>query len=431
MKKNLFCILLICAALLSACSKPDTAVTPESPAPETGESHTHTPASDWICDFDSHWRLCECGEEVEKAAHTLQEVNCTACGSELIVWEEGTRQITVYNDHGDCCQFTYYDAEGNVLSDERLNYVYNADGKFTAMDAYLNGFRYSSYEYLLRADGSVYMATQTSYFEDGSHQVDTYDENFNTMRTVYYDAIEKTELDHRYTYSEGGSRLFEQTYQDGVLTYEQECRWNNEAGYWEMIAERAYGDDGSLAYTYDDFGNPLSEVHYTPDGSVEVEYTFENTYDLSGNCIFKRTFTNGMLTQEMEYIHSIEADGSSWSRSGKTTDYYEDGTYTVYDGDLENTWSTEITYDADGNVTHELRYEYLYNENGDSVGSRGYENGRLFTEYAAVLGKNGKSIGLLTTNYHEDGTTTVHEFDAAMNPVSVTTYDAEGKIIPD
>ena len=324
--------------------------TPEPPAPEA-EPHIHAPAGHWICDFDNHWRICACGEEVDKGAHTLQDVNCTVCGSELILWEEGTRQITVYDDYGHCCQVTYYDTEGNVLNDERLEFVYDDNGKYTSMKAYNNGFCYSSYEYTPDADDRVYMATQTTNFEDGSYQIDTYDENFNTLRTlyhdavenrendhrftysedgsrmteqtyqvdtydenfntlrsVYYDVIEQAEIDHRYTYSEGGSRLSEQTYQDGVLTYEQDCRWNNEAGCWEMIAERAYGDDGSLAYTYDDSGNPLSEVHYSPDGSVDVEYTFENTYDLSGNLLYIRIFKNGSFTEQVERLYLRNPD---------------------------------------------------------------------------------------------------------------------------
>ena len=431
MKKHLFSVLLLCAALLTACGKSNSPTQPDTPAPDSTDVHTHTPTIDWVCDFDNHWRICECGEELEKGAHTLQEVNCTVCGSELIVWDEGVKQITVYNDYGDCCQFTYYDADGNVTSDERLHYVYNADGKFTSMKAYLNGFCYSDYEYLLRADGSVYMATQTSYFEDGSYQVDTYDENFNTTRTIYYDAFEKREIDHRYTYSEDGSRMTEQTYQDGVLTYEQECRWNNEEGCWEIIAEWAHGDDGSIASTYDDFGNLLSEIYYNPDGSLEVEYAYENVYTPDGNRILKRTFTNGMLTQEMEYIHGTDPDGSTWSQSGKTTDYYEDGSYTVHDGDLESTWTSDITYDADGKVIYDLRYEYLYNDNGDSIGSKGYENGRLTTEYTAILDENGESIGLITTDYHEDGTKTVCEFDEQLSLVSETNYTADGSVISD
>lgn len=422
--------LFLCAAALCACTACGQSSTPITPTPDSSAPHVHAPTADWVCDFDNHWRVCECGEVLEKSAHTLEEVNCTVCGSELIVWEDGTKQVTAYNDYGDCCQFTYYDTDGSVLTDERMEYVYIADGKYTSMKAYNNGFLYSSYEYDLDSAGAIYMATQTSYFEDGSYQIDTYDENFNTLRTVYYDAIEKSETDHRYAYSEDGTRMTEQTYQDGTLTYEQELLWNNEYEcFWDTIAERSYGEDGSLAYTYDDSGNPLSEIHYKPDGSLDVEYAYENTYDLSGDLIQIRTFTNGRLTQETEYINGTDPDGSTWSRSGKTTYYHEDGSKLVYDSDIESTWSTEITYDANGNVTHELRYEYLYNENGDSIGSRGYENGRLFTAYDSILDENGETIGVRNTDYREDGSKVVYEYDENFELLKEISYAADGSII--
>ena len=422
--------LLLCAALLTACGNNNTPAVPAEPAPDSAEVHTHAPTYDWVCDFDSHWRVCECGEEFEKTAHTIDNVNCTVCGSELIAWEDGTKQVTAYNDYGDYCQFTYYDTDGTILSDERMEYVYTADGKFTSMKAYLNGSLYSEYEYELDSAGAIYMATQTSYFEDGSYQIDTYDAEFNTLRTVYYDAFEKCEIDRRFAYSEDGSRMTEQTYQDGVLTYEQELRWNNEYDcYWDTIAEWSYGDDGSLAYTYDDSGNPLSEIHYKPDGSLEVEYAYENVYDLRGNLIQIRTFTNGKLTQETEYINGTDPDGSTWTRSGKTTYYYEDGSKLVYDSDVESTWSTEITYDANGNVTHELRYEYLYNEEGDSIGSRGYENGRLFTAYDSILDENGETIGVRNTDYREDGSKVVYEYGENFELLKEISYAADGSII--
>ena len=428
MKKPLFCALLLCSALLTACGSPTGTGSTGSTAntEPTAPTHTHAPSADWVCDIDSHWHPCDCGEQLDKAVHTLDEVNCTVCGSEVVTWDNGSRQITVYNSYGDCSQFLYYEADGTLTTDERYDYTYNGERKYTAMKAYNNGFLYSSYEYGLDTANEPYMATHTAYYEDGSYQVDFYDENFNTLRTVYHDAVENTENDHRFTYSEDGSLMTEVTYQDGTLVYEQECRWNRETVCWEVIAERAYGEDGSIAYTYDDSGNTLSEIYYKPDGSADVEYAYENVYNLDGDLILKRTFTNGMLTMEMEYIHSIESDGSTWSRSGKTTEYYGDGTYLIRDGDLENTWSSEITYAADGSVINELRYEYLYDENGNSIGSKGYENGRLTTEYAEILDETGKSTDLITTNYYEDGTKTVCEFDSQMELVSETTYDANG-----
>lgn len=420
---------LLCAVSLCACSKPDTTLTVDLQTPGNAETHIHAPTTVWVCDFDNHWRVCECGEEMVKTAHSLQDTNCTVCGSELVTLEDGSRQVTVFNEYGEWCQFTSYDTDGSIIIDERNSFVYDGKGNMVSMDSYSNGFHFASYEYAAGPDGSMYMSAMTSYFEDGSYQTDTYDENANTLRSVYYDAIEKIENDHRYTYSEDGSRMTEQTYQDGTLIYEQELRWDNKTESWEVSAEWAYGDDGSMAYTYDDSGNPLSEIHYKPDGSLIVEYAYENVYDHSDNLIQIRTFTNGKLTQETEYVHGTDPDGGSWTRSGKTTYYNPDGSKLVYDSDLESTWSTEITYDANGKVTHELRYEYLYNENGDSIGSRGYENGRLFTAYDTLLDKNGEAVGVLNTEYREDGSKIVYEYDQNFDLVSEMNYAPDGSII--
>ena len=115
MKKNLFFTLLICAALLTSCGKPDETIIVDLITPDSSETHTHVSDGDWVCDFNSHWHLCECGEEMGKGAHTLEHVNCTVCGSEIVVWEDGSKEVTVYNDHGDNIQFTSYAPDGSVM----------------------------------------------------------------------------------------------------------------------------------------------------------------------------------------------------------------------------------------------------------------------------------------------------------------------------
>ena len=95
MKQKFFTALLVCIALLTACGNSTGSGSTEPPAP----AHTHTPSAEWLCDFDSHWHPCDCGEQLEKAAHTLEGVNCTVCGGEVVSFEDGTKQITVYNSH--------------------------------------------------------------------------------------------------------------------------------------------------------------------------------------------------------------------------------------------------------------------------------------------------------------------------------------------
>lgn len=54
----------------------------------TEETHEHAGAGEWLTDENSHWKLCECGEETGKEAHIWKETDnhkaflCTVCGAQ-------------------------------------------------------------------------------------------------------------------------------------------------------------------------------------------------------------------------------------------------------------------------------------------------------------------------------------------------------------
>ena len=303
MKKNLFFTLLICAALLTSCGKPDETIIVDLMTPDSSETHTHVSDGDWVCDFNSHWHLCECGEEMDKGAHTLEHVNCTVCGSEIVVWEDGSKEVTVYNDHGDNIQFTSYAPDGSVETDERLDFVYDDAGNMISMEAYLNGFRYAGYEYAVGSDGETHIAGHTTYNEDGTYKVDTYDEDFHTLRTVHYAADNSITTESRYLYNEDFSRMTEEEYLRGEPVAVREYMLD-EYTAWLLLSDLLYNGEGNdIARTYDDSGNPLTEVHYNPQGGVELEYSFENTYDLSGNLLHVRIFKSGVFVEETTNIN--------------------------------------------------------------------------------------------------------------------------------
>ena len=304
MKKNLFSALLLCAALLTACSKPDESITVDVIAPDSPEVHTHVSSGDWICDFDSHWRLCECGEEMDKGEHTLEQVNCTVCGSEIVVWEDGSKEVTVYNDHGDNIQFTSYAPDGSVEIDERLDFLYDDAGNVVSMEAYFNGFRYAGYEYAIGSDGETHIAAHTTYNEDGTYQVDTYDEDFHTLRTVHYAADNSITTEYRYLYNEDFSRMTEEEYLRGEPVAVREYMLD-EYTAWLLLSDYLYNGEGNdIARTFDDSGNSLTEIHYNAQGGVELEFAFENTYDLNGNLLHVRIFRNGTFIEQADHFYN-------------------------------------------------------------------------------------------------------------------------------
>ena len=230
-----------------------------------------------------------------------------------------------------------------------------------------------------------------------------------------------------YTYNDAGTWMGEKDYVDGILAAEREYSIDAD-GNQQLIKEITYNEDGSwIGAEYDLYENQVIEIHTNADGNVELDRRFDHTYDEDGNKTLTKTYDNGVLVEEQEFWVGFDEDGT-WSMSGKTTTYHEDGSKTVSDGDLEATWSSETTYDAAGNVVEELRYEYEQDENGEATASRGYKNGKLFVETQAITLPSGEP-GMLWTEYNEDGTKTITELSENFEPVKETVYDAEGNVI--
>lgn len=414
--KKIFGTILPCAlalALLTAC----------------GGSHTHSAASDWSVDLENHWHACaECGETVDSAAHTLENDVCTVCGTEIVVWEDGSSLLVVYNEHGYCTLVVSYAADGSVEYEDRYEFEYDADGNIVYEKAYSNGVLSGEFEYALNADGELYISKDTYYYEDGSVQTSEYSANNQTLRSAYITADGTVESEYLYEYSADGSWMSEKFYYGGILSAENEYSLDAD-GWTTPLKEITYEEDGSwMGIEYDLYGNAVIEICSDADGNVTLDRRYEYTYDADGNFTLVKIYDNGVLVEETEYIVGSDEDGS-WSMSGKSTIYHEDGSKTVSNQDPEMAWATETTYDADGNVVTELRYEYEYNEDGDQTSGRSYENGRLFEEITSVVDENGDTTGILMIAYHEDGSKTIQEYDTFFDLVKETVYDASGHVI--
>ena len=395
----------------------------------TACGHTHTASGGWNSDLENHWHICaECKETFDSAAHALEDEVCTVCGSEVVTYESGEKQLVVYNDQGDATLFVVYGADGSVVAEDRYEYTYDADGN-KRTEVYYNGETLSAeYEYKQSSSGETYLARDTSYFEDGSSSVNEYDEHGNILYFANMDPEGNVWDAAEYTYNDDGTWMGEKNYLDGVLAAEREYAVIDPDMGYQLVKEITYNEDGSwMGAEYDRYENQVIELHTNADGTVELDRRFEHTYDADGNKTLTKTYDNGVLVEEMEFWFGSDEEGS-WSMSGKTTTYHEDGSKTVSDSDPEATWSSETTYDAAGNVVEEIRYEYLKDENGEDVGSRGYKNGELFVETEFITGPDGEDC-ILWTEYNEDGTKTVTELDETLETVKITVYDADGTVI--
>ncbi len=207
-----------------------TTTTTTTTAPQTDdgkdpEGHTHKAVEGWLVDRENHWHLCECGEIIERAAHTVTDEVCTGCEAQVSKMNDGT--VVVYQ----------FDEHENAL----LNVIYKPDGTITYKQ--IGEFTYND-------DGMLLSEFYTKYakFEDGR-------ESTSTLREDY-------------TYDQKGNRLTEKQYEDGKLTYE--CEFSLDADGEEYTSKDIYyEEDGSkVVKEYDEEYNVLSEVWYDANGNV-------------------------------------------------------------------------------------------------------------------------------------------------------------------
>ena len=421
MKKHVIILLAIVSLLaLTACG---------GQAESQSQTHTHAPSADWSADTENHWRTCECGETVESGAHTLEDEICTVCGSEVYTYDDGAVSLTVYNAYGDFAFSVSYDAEGNLMSEERAEYTYSEDGTVLRCKTYLDGAPFAESQYDFTDDGERYEAKTRFFYDDGAWDEAAYNADGNCLSSHSYDAEGNAVYAYLYEYAPDGSWM-QETYYDGERKAEQwEYRLDEDGGQYTTRYLYFGEDDTVTVYEYDEMGNETLQAVYGPDGEPQLTLRYENVYNSDGERVLCRTYENDRLAEEVEYVFGTDEDGSWWSMSGKTTNYHEDGTKTVHESDVEATWSTETHYAADGSVVEEIRYEYLRDENGEDIGTKGFRNGKLFQTVEVVKDENGETASILMTDYHEDGTRTVREYDDVFTLLQEVLLGTDGSVI--
>lgn len=87
-----------------------------------------------------------------------------------------------------------------------------------------------------------------------------------------------------------------------------------------------------------------------------------------------------------------------------------------------------ITYDADGNVVSETVNEYVYDENGNKLSGKYYEDGVLQSEETYVLTEAGENYVEESKGYYEDRSWFVNEYDKEGNVLRAYSCDISGDI---
>lgn len=108
----------------------------------------------------------------------LYEVKCTE------KYEDGTMCIAEYNIHGDAIKRVFYDADGNIKTEETYEYTYNDEDIRVYEKCYSNGVLDYEAEYTVveEEDGIwSYQSKYIEYEEDGSANISYYDEEGNEI----------------------------------------------------------------------------------------------------------------------------------------------------------------------------------------------------------------------------------------------------------
>ncbi len=105
---------------------------------------------------------------------------------------------------------------------------------------------------------------------------------------------------------------------------------------------------------------------------------------------------------------------------------WSDGSYDVMNYDENHNILRQSTYASDGTVT-EFTTEYVYDENGNIISSKGYENGVLYTEDEYMIDPDGNQIQTRSTMYLSDGLKQVTEYNGP-EIARIDTYYADGSL---
>ena len=104
---------------------------------------------------------------------------------------EGAKYIGEYNEQGDQTAWIYYDAEGNLVTEERYEFEYDEEGDLRAKRTYVDGALTEELLYTTVIYGNGWMSypsTVIDYASDGSKTVTEYDENDEIVSVTTYDA---------------------------------------------------------------------------------------------------------------------------------------------------------------------------------------------------------------------------------------------------
>lgn len=220
--------------------------------------------------------------------------------------------------------------------------------------------------------------TEVWLFEDGSADLNNYNEQGETVRYTSYDEAGEIIASGAfiYEYDEDGNKRHEYQFENGLF-----------------VAQTAYalGEDGE--------NHPVWSETYYDDGTWA-----RNEYDSHGNCIKAYTYdVNNAVEVETTTEYALNADG--WFYEAKSTTNMDGAIFiSEYNQYGDKTYS--YIYDPAEGTVFETKRVYEYRD-GQKLNCKQYEKDVLVME--TLYNEDGGTVKEI--EYLEDGTTVVYEYD--------------------
>lgn len=391
MKKKLTA--LICALAVFA-------LTGCSGGQSAAPAHTHAPLEGWDRNATEHWHNCECGEKLDAAAHTLDDMSaCTVCGSEILDWGDGTFNVYNYDETGATTRDSSFSKGGELLMEYVYEREYDAEGNPVSEKVFVDGALTTEAGYTTDENGT-WQTGYTDYYEDGSKIIAEYNVDGNITHSQHFnaDGVMESESFSEYAYTDDGDSY--------------------EAKYTEVAA------DGEKWYAeYNQQGDVILRKNWAPDGTLNYAEAYEYGYDEDGERMWTKEYHDDMLTYEvLNYAVVYDADGGYTRYPENTVEYFENGTKMAIFHGPDAQEAIKTWYDAQGNVVHELTFTHEYDDDGNRTRTLTYDGEDLVMETEYKYGSDGWTYLALETEFRPDGTKFVREYDENGEIISETEY---------
>jgi len=260
------------------------------------------PVFEWERDAKTHWRVTEAGEKAEEAPHVLEGVLCLVCGTEVWLFDDGSADLSSYNDQGELLWYASFDSAGEKTGEGAYSYEYDEAGSKVRECQYENGMLVAQTVFAMGEDGEIRPVWSESYYDDGTWARNEYDGHGNCIKAYTYDA-------------------------NNAVTSETTSEYALNTDGWYYEAKTTTILEGTVFIReYNEYGDWVSNYIEEPDGTVVSDMMFVYEYE-DGVKVSSWNYESGVLAWETHY----NADGMILQE----IEYLEDGSIIVYDYDEE------------------------------------------------------------------------------------------------